>query len=129
MAQNAEEILKLADKLFAAVEAGDAEAARVHYAPDATIWHNVDYKDQTVDECVTNFALLKQLLPDQKLHILRRQVTDDGFIQQDRLEATLPDGSPFRLSACLVVSVRDGLITRVEEYLDSAELQPLAAFV
>ncbi|MCP3734016.1 nuclear transport factor 2 family protein [Sphingomonas sp. RP10(2022)] len=129
MTQNATDVLKLADGLFAAVEAGDAEAARAYYAPDATIWHNVDYKDQSVDECVRNFALLKRLLPDQKLKILRRQVTDDGFIQQDLLEATLPDGTPYRLSACLVVSVRDGLITRVEEYLDSAELQPLAAYV
>ena len=123
-----QDILDFADRLFRAVEAGDAAAARQFYASDARIWHNVDGVEQTADECVQTFAQLKQLLPDQKLKIIRREVIPGGFLQQDRLTATLPDGSPFSLSACLVVRMENGFITRVDEYLDSAEIQPLLAF-
>jgi ketosteroid isomerase-like protein len=42
-------------------------------------------------------------------------------MQQHVLEATLPDGRPFRLLACCVVQVKDGVITRIDEYLDPAQ--------
>ena len=59
---------------------------------------------------------------------IRREVLEDGFFQQDILRATLPDGTPFVLSACMVVKIENGLIVRVDEYLDSAELAPLRDF-
>ena len=43
------------------------------------------------------------------------------------LEATLPDGTAWALDACLVVRMRDGLITRLDEYLDSAKADVLTA--
>ena len=38
------------DRLIAAIEAGDLEAARVCYAEGARIWHNHDEVFQTVDQ-------------------------------------------------------------------------------
>jgi ketosteroid isomerase-like protein len=44
------------------------------------------------------------------------------------LEATLPDGTAWKMSACVVIRMENGLITRLDEYLDSAEGKPLRAF-
>ncbi len=49
----------------------------------------------------------------------------DGFLQQHVLEATLPDGTAWKISACVVVKMENGLITRLDEYLDSAEAKAL----
>jgi ketosteroid isomerase-like protein len=60
--------------------------------------------------------------------VLRREALSDGFLQQHVLEATLPDGSLFKMSACVVVRVENGVITRLDEYLDSAEASVLRKF-
>ena len=50
----------------------------------------------------------------------------DGFVQQHNLHVTTVAGEPVSLRACLVVRMGcDGLITRIDEYLDPAELAPL----
>ena len=40
----------IGDRLVAAIAAGDADAVRSIYAPDAQIWHNFDQVDQNVDD-------------------------------------------------------------------------------
>lgn len=122
-----EQLGEFADALWQAIEDGDAAAARNFYAPGAVVWYNNTRKEHGVDEVVGNFELLKRALPDQKLTIVSRKFTRDGFVQQDLLNATLPNGEPFQLATCAIVTMRDGLIARVEEYLDSAELAPLLA--
>ncbi|MEY4255517.1 MAG: hypothetical protein RLZZ141_744 [Pseudomonadota bacterium] len=67
-------------------------------------------------------------LPDRNYRVLRREALSDGFLQQHVLEATLPDGSLFKMSACVVVRVENGVITRLDEYLDSAEASVLRKF-
>ena len=42
------------------------------------------------------------------------------------LEATLPDGTAWSMSACVVVKRENGVITRLDEYLDSAESSALS---
>jgi ketosteroid isomerase-like protein len=59
---------------------------------------------------------------------VRREALKDGFLQQHVLEATLPDGTPWKMSACVVVRIENGLITRLDEYIDSAESGALRVF-
>jgi ketosteroid isomerase-like protein len=35
------------------------------------------------------------------------------------------NGEPFAMPTCMNVTVRDGQVTRLDEFLDSAHLQPL----
>jgi ketosteroid isomerase-like protein len=49
----------------------------------------------------------------------------DGFLQQHVLEATLPDGTAWAMDACVVVRMKDGLIVRLDEYIDSAKAAEL----
>ena len=52
--------------------------------------------------------------------ITRRVPAPGGVLQQHVLRGTLPDGSDVELHAAMYLQVRDGHITRIEEYLDSA---------
>ena len=47
-------------------------------------------------------------------------VSDDGVLQQHVLRGRLPNGAEVELHAAMYLQVRDGHITRIEEYLDSA---------
>jgi ketosteroid isomerase-like protein len=59
-------------------------------------------------------------LPDRHYRVQRREALKDGFVQQHILEATLPDGTRWEMPACVVVRMKDGVITRLDEYIDSA---------
>ena len=41
--------LEVADRLFAAIEAGDLDAVAALYAPEAVIWHNHDGVEQPAE--------------------------------------------------------------------------------
>jgi len=121
------EILQLAERFLGAIESGDAATVRACYAPDAVIWHNNDNVEQSVDKNIRSLDWFARKLPNRHYRVLRREALKDGFLQQHVLEATLPDGTAWKLAACVVVRMEDGLIVRLDEYLDSAATAPLAA--
>jgi ketosteroid isomerase-like protein len=124
--QTAQEILDFAEHFVSALERGDAETARACYWPDAKIWHNTDKVEQTVDQNLKALAWFARTLPERRYRIVRREALSDGFLQQHVLETTLPDGRPFTLHACCVIKMKNGKITRLDEYIDSAETKPLS---
>lgn len=116
-----------AQRFVAAIQAGDAEAVRAFYAPDAKIWHNIDHIEQTVDQNLKSLAWFVRTLPDRTYRVQRIAPLPDGFLQQHVLEATLPNGERWAMDACVVVRVENGKITRLDEYLDSAKTAQLVA--
>jgi len=117
----------VADRLMAALEAQDGAAVAACYAPGARIWHNFDGIEQTVEENVATLLWLAKRLRDWKYEIVARHVFDGGYVQQHVLTGTLNDGSAFRMPACVIVRVQgDGLVTRLEEYLDTGHTKALA---
>jgi ketosteroid isomerase-like protein len=123
----AQEFLDFAERFIGAIQAGDAETVRACYAPDARIWHNNDGIEQTVDQNMRVLNWFMRTLPDRRYRVIRREALPDGFLQQHVLEATLPDGAPWAMDACLVVRMADGRITRLDEYIDSAKAAALTA--
>ncbi len=115
------EILAFAKHFVAAIQGGDADAVRACYAPDAKIWHNIDNVEQTVDQNMRSLDWFVRKLPDRVYTIQRLEALKDGFLQQHVLSATLPDGTAWKMSACVVVRMEGGRITRLDEYIDSAE--------
>ena len=120
-----QEILDLAERFLHAIQIGDVATMRACYAPGAKIWHNTDDVEQSLDDNVKVLNWFIAKLPDRNYRVLRREALKDGFLQQHVLEATLPDGTRWKMSACVVVRMENGLITRLDEYLDSAEAKPL----
>jgi uncharacterized protein len=115
----------LLDRLMAAISRGDVAAASACYAPDARIWHNFDGLEQSVAENMRTLAWMDKRLSGRNYEIVSRHAFDGGFVQQHVLTGTLNNGAAFRMPACIVVRVADGLITRLDEYLDTAHTQAL----
>lgn len=114
--------LEIADRLFKAIERGDVAAIREIYAPHTTIWHNFDGVEQSVDE---NLAVLKWVvanIAEIAYTEIKRQPTPTGFVQQHVLRGRMKSsGKEVAIPACIVCIVEGGRITRLDEYLDSAQ--------
>ena len=115
------EINELADRFFAAVAAGDIVTVENIYAHEATIWHNFDQVDQSPAENVKALRAMHRALTNVRYEEVRRTIVDDGFYQQHVLRASSNAGE-LDLPAALRVYVHDGRITRLEEYLDTAQV-------
>jgi ketosteroid isomerase-like protein len=125
---NENEMNALADRMACAYEQGDLDGVAACYAPDAILWHNFDGSEQTVAEQLDATRWLGENLRDLKYEVVARHFWDDGYVQQQVVHGTLiKNGEPFAMPTCMNVTVRDGLVTRLDEYLDSAHLQPLQA--
>ena len=116
------DVHELAERFFAAIEAGDITAVREVYAPDAEIWHNTDGLVQTPDDNARTLGWITTNLRDLSYTKVKRSATDDGFVQQHVLVATNRAGNRVEVPACIVTTISDGRITRLDEYLDSASI-------
>lgn len=123
---DANAITELADRFFAAIEAGDIAGVEACYAPDAVIWVNVAEAEQSVPENLRVLGWLSKNLGDRRYAIRLREILHDGFLQQHELTGMLASGDAFSMPACLVVKVENGQITRLDEYLDSARVAALS---
>ena len=123
-----QDYLDFAERFVGAIQVGDVAGMRACYAPGAKIWHNSDNIEQTLDDNVKVLEWFIRTLPDRNYRVVRREALKDGFLQQHVLEATLPDGQKWAMAACVVVKMENGLITRLDESLDSAAREPLRPF-
>jgi ketosteroid isomerase-like protein len=120
-------IAELADRLIAAIEAGDTDAVRACYAPGARIWHNFDQAEQDVDANVRTLQWMVGRLSDRRYEIVRRVALPDGYLQEHVLRGTTRSGATLEMPACLVVTVEGGRIAVLREYLDTAQAAVLTA--
>ena len=126
MANDSEAMLDVARRLFAAVTAGDVEAVRALYAPECVIWHNNDGVSQTVDDNLRVLGWIVANVKDFRYEDVRLQATATGFVEQHTTCGVGLSGTPFSIPACVVCTVVDGRITRLDEYLDSAHVATIA---
>ena len=110
----------VAEALFAAIEKGDVDAVAALYADDAVIWHNTDQVEQHKADNLQVLSWLVEHTAVRSYRDSRRTVIDHGFVQQHTLHIGFDDGRTADLPACLVVAVADGLIVRIDEYIDGA---------
>lgn len=115
----------LADRFVDALERIDLEALRTCLAPAARFWVNIGPTEYSVDERFAVLALEEQHLREHRLEDVRVTVTERGFVLQFTSAGALVDGETVRVAVCLVATVADGLVTRVDEYADSAAAAPL----
>lgn len=119
--QDAASIDELADRLGAALAAGDADAFDALFSPNFSIWYN--FSDASLDraQALTFFADYFTRV-SVRFSDITRLATPTGWVQQHRVDADGPDGFEIRnMPACLVVTTADGKIAHIAEYLDSAQ--------
>ncbi|HEY4987890.1 MAG TPA: nuclear transport factor 2 family protein [Bradyrhizobium sp.] len=116
------QILALAKSFFDALEQGDVSILRKVYAPDVEIWHNTDGLIQTLEENETTLKGFVTRITDRKYGERRLEAFPGGFVQQHVLSGMRKDGERLSLPACIVCKVKNGRITRLDEYFDSARV-------
>lgn len=119
---------ELADAFFDAIVRGDIAAVTDLYADDVEVWHNYDEVDQTKAQSLRTLGWIHARLGPLRYVEITRTLLPDGFWQQHVTELTR-DGVTTRIPAALRVFCRDGRIVRIEEYLDPAPFNALAAAI
>ena len=108
-----------------AVAGGDDDALRALHAPGAKVWHNTDGVEQSIEENIALSQWLRGKVPDLAFEDVTFLATTDGFVRRHLMTGTGLSG-PLAVPSCMVFTLdADGLITRAEEYLDSAALTPM----
>jgi len=109
------------DRFYAALTAGDIEAARACCAAEALFWHCFDGVAQDLATASQGWAALKGAFAELAAADVRRARTDAGsYVQRHLFMGRKPSGELVGWPVCLMVEVRNGLIWRIDEYIDRA---------
>jgi hypothetical protein len=113
--------LAAADRFKQASRGDDPAAMASISAPGSVTWHNFDEVEVTPEQSARTGAWLRRQVPDLTWTDLATLPTSEGFVLRSVLTGSAPGGA-LRLHSCLVVTLDDeGLITRIDEYLDTAQ--------
>ena len=122
----ADVVADVADRLFAAIESGDPSAVEALWDDDVLVWKSAQPEDQAKKRALRVIAWFMDTTTERRYEILDRQFFDGGFVQQHILHATGRNGGSISMRVCLVIKLgASGLINRIDEYFDPAELEPL----
>ena len=118
-------VRELAKKYMDYLGARDAAGARSCLHPEARVWHNFDGVEQSVDENMATFEYLLQKSTALSYDIHRMEEIDGGYLQRHTLKITSTAGDELSSEAMAVISVKDGKITYIEEFIDPSPFAPL----
>jgi len=108
------------DRLFGALASGAVETAVGCFAEGARVWHCFDCIAHDKPAMREQWQALIDNFPTRDFVDVRRQPIPDGFVQQHVMTATTASGARKAWPTCIVVRVENGLITRLDEYIDRA---------
>ena len=119
-------VARIADSLFSAIEGSDIAAVEQLFSPDVVVWNSGDHRDNDRARSVRTIGWFIGTTVDRRYQVLDRRFFDGGFVQQHVLHATARSGGQLAMRVCIVIKIGvDGLITRIDEYFDPADLAPL----
>ena len=113
---------EVADAGFDAIERGDVELLADLWADDIEVWHS---NDGIVQDKAQNLAVLGWMCENTASIEYRdavRDLTSTGLVQRHVLHLTFDDGRVADLPIAIFAAVRDGQVTRIDEYMDSAHI-------
>ena len=123
---DANAIADVADRLFDAIERADTATIEGLWDDDVLVWHSGDRVDNDRPRALRVIYWFIKRTTERRYEILDRQVFDGGFVQQHILHAISRNGGSISMRVCIVIKVgADGLINRIDEYFDPAEMAPL----
>jgi hypothetical protein len=121
-----EVIVNLADQLFTAIEQSDVATLNQIFNDDIAVWRAGARRDNDKERAMKVLRWLIDVTTERRYEILDRQLFPNGFVQQHILHATGRNGGLIALRVCIVVKLGiNGLVSRIDEYFDPAEIAPL----
>ena len=111
---------QMATAFDAALTGGDPDDFVALLAPGAIVWHNHDRKEVDARENMAAIGMLGQLVENLKNERVLLSPTDIGFVLQFVVRGSVrSSGNDFEMQNCVVVTTTDdGLISRIDEYVD-----------
>jgi ketosteroid isomerase-like protein len=120
-----EAVADVAHRLFQAIEKSDIAMIEQLWDDDVVVWKVAD-RDRDRERALRVIAWFVNTTIDRRYEILDRQYFDGGFVQQHILHANGRNGGSISMRVCIVIKLgADGLISRIDEYFDPAEMAPL----
>ena len=120
--------LDTAGALFDAIERRALQAVAALYADDVQVWHNFSNACQSKAENLEVLTALCDNVREIHYDVVERLLLDDGrVLQRHVLRAKVGSGEEILIPACIFISVREGRIVRIDEYLDTAQANRLRA--
>jgi ketosteroid isomerase-like protein len=129
-AATAEVVIETADRLFASIVNGDKAAVDRLWSDDIAVWRSGARRDDDKARALRVIDWFIGVTTERRYEILDRRLFDDGsisgFVQQHILHATGHAGQSISMRVCIVIRVGlNGLIDRIDEYFDPADIAPL----
>jgi ketosteroid isomerase-like protein len=106
----------IAQALLDAIVGGDRATASRLYADDLVVWHNHDGLDRDKAESLDLIESLARDYAKLDASNVRRDYLADGYVQRTVYHIVDHAGASKKLDAMMRVWVREGRISRVEEY-------------
>jgi ketosteroid isomerase-like protein len=119
--------LAVAGRLFDCIERKQVREVAALYGDDIAVWHNFSNAEQSKAE---NLAVLEGLVASVeslRYEVHERVLLGDRVLQRHDLRCRTRSGEEIVIPACIFVTVRDGRIQRIDEYLDTAQANRLRA--
>ena len=111
----------IAEQFIAAIDAEDVDVIRRLYAKDAKIWHDFDGVEQDPETNIQMLSALRKAVPNIHWVTTRVEALRQGFLLTYDLTMTFGDRD-LRIPACVIGTVADGSITRIEEWVNAAPM-------
>jgi len=115
----------VAHQLMSFLLAGDAAGVTSLYDDNFSAWRNFDNRVLTRKQALKIVQILAENLRDLRYDDVRITPTATGFVQQHVMRCTAPNGAPVEAHVCMIATLRDGKLLRVDEYMDRAQMGPL----
>lgn len=122
---NEPDALAVAKRFTECLRSGDVNGIDAVYHDDVVVWRNFDDRELAKRQVMKVVAFLAKNAHGLSYEDVAVRPTGDGFVQTHVLRGTAPNGKPVNAHACLIVSLRGDQISRIDEYIDSAQLAPL----
>jgi ketosteroid isomerase-like protein len=113
------------DALLDTLRTHSTEGLAALASPDFVQWNTVDLQERSLDELARTLRWQRDQVPDVSVRVHKRLLTIEGAVLALQLQGATRGGEPYRVDACLVLTVEDGLLIRVDEYLNAAQVAVL----
>ena len=122
-------VLDVADQLFSGIERGDRAAIEAVYDDDIQVWNTVLPRamDKARSLAVLDWLMAPGVTRSYEIH--ERLVSGDRLAQRHTLRVTVPGQEVVEMPVALFITVVDGLITHIDEYVDATASDRLVEIV
>ena len=110
------------EEFYAAIERNDFAVVGALYAGDLKLWRSFDMVVQNKHDQMETLSALNARWTS-KYRVIERHIIGDHVIQRHELTLSETDGTvAHRLQAAAFLTIRDGQVHELDEYLDSRDV-------